>query len=194
MSIVCLGWGSLIWDPGKLRLGQRERPWHRDGPLLPVEFASQSFNGRLTLVIVESARPVPVLWARLAFADIDQARTNLRDREWPGRDVAEVVGVWERAGFEESTRARLIGNWAKERDIDAVVWTKLPPRFRQRPRAPSISEALAYLSELDAEKRALAEQYIRRTPLQITTPIREAIESQLGWTYDGSMTDANIDN
>lgn len=56
--IVCLGWGSLIWDQKNLPVkGQ----WHEDGPSLPVEFVRQSINGRLTLVIDQSSQLMPVL-------------------------------------------------------------------------------------------------------------------------------------
>ena len=69
--IVCLGWGSLIWCPDSLpTIGD----WHADGPDLPVEFARQSKDGRITLVIEPGAKRVPVLWTRLTVGSIDAAR------------------------------------------------------------------------------------------------------------------------
>ena len=60
MSIACLGWGSLIWDPQELPV--REEDWLCDGPSLPVEFSRLSSGDRVTLVIRESgsgaSRPV----------------------------------------------------------------------------------------------------------------------------------------
>jgi hypothetical protein len=53
MTIGCLGWGSLIRDQGKLPV---RGTWQGDGPELPVEFARQSTNGRVTLVVTEGAR------------------------------------------------------------------------------------------------------------------------------------------
>jgi hypothetical protein len=48
MKIACIGWGSLIWDNGNL---DSKGDWQNDGPMIPVEFARQSKNGRITLVI-----------------------------------------------------------------------------------------------------------------------------------------------
>jgi 1-acyl-sn-glycerol-3-phosphate acyltransferase len=48
MRIAVLGWGSLIWSPGNLKI---DREWHEDGPFLPIEFARVSQDGRLTLVL-----------------------------------------------------------------------------------------------------------------------------------------------
>jgi hypothetical protein len=48
MKIAVIGWGSLIWCPGSLRI---QTAWHNDGPSLPIEFARILKDGRLTLVI-----------------------------------------------------------------------------------------------------------------------------------------------
>jgi hypothetical protein len=53
--IACIGWGSLIWDMRNLNV---DGNWHADGPLLPIEFARQSRDGRITLVIVQGFAPV----------------------------------------------------------------------------------------------------------------------------------------
>lgn len=39
MKIVVLGWGSLIWNPGDLKINSE---WQKDGPTLPIEFARVS--------------------------------------------------------------------------------------------------------------------------------------------------------
>jgi hypothetical protein len=50
MKVLVLAWGSLVWDPGALRLASN---WMEGGPVLPIEFSRISDDGRLTLVIDE---------------------------------------------------------------------------------------------------------------------------------------------
>ncbi len=59
MKIACLGWGSLVWEPGDLQV---QKVWFEDGLFLPLEFIWQSQNGRITLVINKSERIVRSLW------------------------------------------------------------------------------------------------------------------------------------
>lgn len=193
MKIACLGWGSLIWNPGDLKIKKRQLPWHSDGPLLPIEFARRSRDGRLTLVIIPNGKESRVLWADLDVSDVAEARTNLCVREWPNGDPDKVVGLWSRRSAEQSLHAEGIARWAQSRDIDAVVWTKLPPRFGNEERVPTLEEALTYLRGLSHYEREGAEEYIRRAPSQIRTPYREAFERELGWTCDANVADANVD-
>jgi hypothetical protein len=83
MRIACLGWGSLIWDPGSLPLRRNKPRWFTDGPELPIEFARKSSGGRITLVIVPrgKAKAQPVLWAHLTCLSVAQAHEALARRE-----------------------------------------------------------------------------------------------------------------
>ncbi len=85
MDIAVVGWGSLIWCPGSLRIKTR---WRRDGPRLPIEFARISKDGRLTLVIHPASEDQTTYWAGSEFKTADHARQNLRERE--GAKLEEI--------------------------------------------------------------------------------------------------------
>ena len=70
MRITCLGWGSLIWNPGHLPLSGK---WEKDGPALPIEFARESGRKRMTLVIADVPEMVTSLWALLKVDRLDTA-------------------------------------------------------------------------------------------------------------------------
>jgi hypothetical protein len=46
--------------------------WSADGSELPLEFARESTDRRMTLVIVEAKAVAPVLWAFLDVETLDQ--------------------------------------------------------------------------------------------------------------------------
>jgi hypothetical protein len=191
--IVCLGWGSLFWDPRNL---PTRGNWKEDGPLLPIEFARLSGRHRLTLVFMPGAELVPVLWAELDVPTLKDAVSALAAREEArGRNYIErVIARWPHTdkacsypGLPE------VEEWATERAIDGVVWTALEPKFPKEGHSPSSDEAVAYLKKLEGKPRAAAEQYIRRAPDQIRTAYRRAIEASLGWTPDSAFGDEKIE-
>lgn len=179
MRIAVLGWGSLIWNPMQLKL---EGSFASNGPELPIEFSRVSRNGRLTLVIDEGhGRPCGTSFAKSCYDVLDDARANLRDRE--GMDHINGVGFVDLPHKVESERAvqrhpsavRIICDWAAEYRFDAVIWTALAPNFREsQARDFSVEAAMSYLKALDPEKFALADEYIRKAPETIKTPLREA--------------------
>ena len=67
--IVCLGWGSLIWRPGDLPVGD----WRDDGPEIKVEFVRESTDHRLTLVLARISD-----FAVVPYGHDKSARLNFR--------------------------------------------------------------------------------------------------------------------
>ena len=174
--IICLGWGSLVWDPEPLAISGE---WKKDGPSVPIEYLRQSQNGRLTLVIETSAPKLMVLWAKMQTNDIAVAKENLRQRE--GKTKSKYIGVWTK-GNESPENIPNLANWAKQISASAVIWTALPSKFDDEDyRKPTIEEAISYLEQLEAHKKSLAEEYVRKTPRQISTIYRTNFEEHFGW-------------
>jgi hypothetical protein len=176
MTIVCLGWGSLIWDPRELPI---QRKWFDDGPFMRIEFARQSSDDRITLVMEENAAPVRTLWAVMDATDLGTAKEALRQRE--GKPPKDHIGHWSH-GDASPAPIPSLAHWANAHGVDNVIWTALPPKFGVEERTPSIGEILHHLKGLEGSKRDNAERYIRFAPRQIDTVYRRKIESELGWT------------
>jgi hypothetical protein len=183
-SIVCIAWGSLVWDSRELPCG----PWHDDGPSLPVEFVRESSNRRITLVIHLDAPRFQTLWSVLDVPDLRSAMDKLGAREYDRAGpkwIEKNIGVWNGSdGSSRGREAHTIAAWARPRGFAGVVWTDLPPKFGGLEGAvPSRDEVLAYLDALSGAERDEAEKYVRRAPAQINTPYRQRIGEMLGWTY-----------
>jgi hypothetical protein len=181
--IACVGWGSLIWDKRDLDVDG----WRADGPVLPVEFARQSSDGRITLVIAPRCEPVTTLWSLFNTRDLAEARESLRQRERiPRSSAGDLIADWHRGENPASEHDVTISAWAATRDFEAAVWTNLSPKFAGRDgRIPTENDVVAYLQALKSEARAAAEEYVRRAPRQINTAYRRAIERAVGWTPIG---------
>jgi hypothetical protein len=179
--IACIGWGSLIWDRRKLDV---DGEWRADGPVLPVEFARQSSDGRITLVLVRGFAPVPTLWSVFNTGNLATARESLRQREGvPRSRSADFIAIWRRGENPTSEPHATISAWAAGQNLEAAVWTNLPPKFEGIDgHVPTEHEIVSYLQALEGKTRAAAEQYLRRAPRQIGTAYRRAIETALGWT------------
>ncbi len=164
MKIACLGWGSLIWNPGALPI---QREWFEDGPLAPIEFTRQSANGRITLVIDPSASPVRLLWVLMLSPDLDAAKRALKDREGlTGQNWEVNIGCWQ-TGKSAPPNMPDLPNWAEAHGIDAVIWTALSPRFDKKDVSPSADQVIDYLRALTGTLRDSAKEYIERAPRQI---------------------------
>jgi len=175
MKIVSLGWGSLIWNPGDLKCSPE---WQADGPALPIEYARVSRDGRITLVIVEGGPTSPVLWSPLTVDNIDEAVKMLAARE--DTDDLGRIGRWLPGGKGDYLGLDVIAAWATERQFDGVVWTALPPGFKDsRGTKPALRDLISHINGLTVEQRASAAEYVEKTPKQIATDYRPALEKVL---------------
>ncbi|MBO9576584.1 MAG: hypothetical protein J7494_12675 [Sphingobium sp.] len=172
VAIACLGWGSLVWNPDGLPVGD----WHPDGPELPLEFARLSGGGRVTLVIMPDGLRVPVLWSLLDVPGLAAGAAALRKRE---NTRADWIGCWP--GDGSGQLAAQIGEWAIGKGLDGVVWTGLPPKWAdENGRIPTEVEVVGYLSALPADAAVEPFRYIRNAPAQIRTPYRKALMKLVG--------------
>lgn len=178
-TIACLGWGSLVWDPRELAIRRR---WFDDGPLIHVEFARQSQDGRITLVLVQTETPVRSLWAKMDATDLASAKTDLRKREGiPEKNEEKHIGAWS-VGQLSPVLIPGLAEWAAANSLGHAVWTNLPPKFNGAETTPSADQVVQYLGGLKGAKRDVAERYVRFAPRQIDTAYRRGIESALQWT------------
>ena len=181
-----LGWGSLLWQPKELAF-IKENDWNENGPFLPIEFARISKDGRLTLVITPYAKEVQTLYAISSHKTTEEAILNLAIREGSGR---KSIGYYLRSNKEFSKDFEFkknISNWIEKTDFDAVIWTNLGENWNIKSEKGEILKSIIpenrieYLSELNGHNLAIAEEYIRKTPLQIETEYRKLIEEKLNW-------------
>ena len=200
--IVCLGWGSLIWNLGGLpveklttrrsipswahcakKMGDRIGDWRPDGPKVKVEFVRQSEGNRLTLVLHADAEPMHSFWARMTVNTPEDAVKALGAREGiPPRKVRESIGCWSN-GEKDPENILGLRLWASMRGVDHVIWTALGPKFRGRNGDwPTEDDAVAYLDSLSGCDRVYAEQYVRCAPRRIKTRYRCRFQRCLNWT------------
>lgn len=165
-SIVCIGWGPLVYEPRELPCGQ----WHDDGPSPPVEFVHESGNRRITLVIYPEGPRVLTLWPVLNVPDLLAARDKLGVREYDRAGpkwIEKNIGIWNGAdGTSRGREADTIAAWAKPRELGGAVWTSLPPKFGGvDDEVPSVDDVIVYLDALRGAERDEAEKYVRKAPL-----------------------------
>jgi hypothetical protein len=176
VRIVCLGWGSLIWKPAGLPV---EGPWHVDGPALPIEFSRVGDSGELATALCINAGPVPVLWAWLDTPSLVDACAALKAREGIPAEREGGIGCL----VLDNDATGVVSEWARHRDIEAVIWTNLPPRIHDiEGKVPTCNDALRYLTSLTGDVHDHARTYIETVPAQIDTPYRHAIVQAMGWT------------
>lgn len=187
-TTAILAWGSLTWDPKNLKF-LKNFGWQNDGPILPIEFARISNNGGLTLVITENGTPVTTYFTLVDFqTKVEDVIANLKMREGCNlRDIGYYISSKDDFFPENFKYKTEIKNWAKGVNMKNVVWTNLPEKWEYKTENEEIisvnpDERIEYLKNLPEEKKKLAEEYIRKAPLQTLTKYRILIEKELGWT------------
>jgi hypothetical protein len=112
------------------------------------------------------------------------ARRELASREGiRDSDIERFIGFWEAAGGTlHGDGANEIAEWARTKQLDAVVWTNLEVGLRaSRGTVPSIKTVIDHLRALPHAQGVEAEKYIRKAPRQIDTDYRRQIAKELGW-------------
>lgn len=176
MKIACLGWGSLIWNQQSLKgIGK----WFEDGPLLPIEFARQSADGRITLVIEENSNPIRTLWILMSSDNIDDAIESLRLREGT---VKRHIHFQKSDLKPENNIKKIIYQWLKEKNLDYAIWTGLPPKFKNKDNVvPTKDELFKYFENVNNKVFENSTKYVRNTPKQIDTIYRRELERKFNW-------------
>ena len=129
MKIAILGWGSLLWQPKDLQFNKKIG-WSENGPMLPIEFARISKDGRLTLVIAKDVKEVKTYFAISSYESEEEAVLNLAVREGCGR---KQIGSYDKSKNTFSKEVFFYKNileWINNTDIDVVIWTNLDKNWK----------------------------------------------------------------
>ena len=148
-----------------------------------MEFARESGDQRITLVICENVELVTTLWALLGIEDLQAAIAALAKREGITKRIATDIGYVDAAsGKNHGANAADIAAWARDHRLDGVVWTNLPRGLRNsRGAMPSVEAVVDHLNALKDDACASAREYVEQAPAQVDTAYRRAISAQLGW-------------
>jgi hypothetical protein len=184
MRIAILGWGSLLWEGGR-EFDDWHHRWQYDGPCLKIEFSRISRKNRLgaLTLVIDSLHgfPTTVAWCLSKREKIEAAVIDLRRREDTTNDnICSVRLKKLTAPHAElcQTEGSIVA-WAKEKKLDAVVWTALKSNFEDETKAPfSIDAVVAYLKTLSPAGKAKAAEYVWRAPEFVQTAVRLALQQE----------------
>lgn len=176
-KIACIGWGSLIWSPQKLKI---QNNWFDDGPILPIEFTRISNDNRVTLIIDNEAKPIRTLWALMNCMNLEEAIKSLVERE--GVKKNSLIHSISNNDLAKDAIQLEIKKWLNEKGIDSAVWTGLSFSAKTNRERPAIEGIISHLNDIAYNERLFAEEYFRKAPKQIDTEYRRIIEKEFGWT------------
>ena len=146
--------------------------------MLPIEFARESSNGRLTLVIQPGSRKQRTYWAKSRCEKLCDAIENLRAREGKKTRKEDIHFVnKDGSGHRgDSKSVSVLRKWLmKMENLDAAIWTGLPGTYDR-------GSAIKYLKSIKNPARlAEARKYVRMAPPQVQTVVRAAMR-KAGWS------------
>lgn len=191
MRIAFLGWGSLLWEGG-CEFDSWHDPWRYDGPKLKIEFSriSTSRLGALTLVIdTEHGSTTKVAWCLSKRDKMEDAVTDLRCREGTTNENIRFVRLEEQPAVPVDTveTKGLIVAWAREKNLEAVVWTALKSNFQKKVKQPfSLDAVVNYIKTLPPEGKVKAAEYVWRSPKFVQTAVRSALQQEPWFSKTGN--------
>jgi len=168
VRITILGWGSLIWDQQALEV---EGHWKTNGPMLPIEFARKSMDGRMTLVIHPNSHKLKTLWIKSSNINLNDAIANLRERE---KTNFTNIGYLTKNNKKRTRNEYILADlteWLTILNLDAVIWTDLDSNI-------GLDEVIDYLNSItDHQIKTDVKNYIQRAPSGIKSKLRERLEN-----------------
>lgn len=181
-KIAILGWGSLLWDKANNRFDEQHEDWRFDGPILKLEFSRKSASrlNALTLVIdAVHGQECQVAYAMSKRAGLENAIADLCAREkTPEKYIGFAFADGSRRQGRDARSIDLVVPWAKNRSIDAVLWTDLPGSFDGVPKHEFLNAAVNHVQQLPPEGKAMAAEYVWRAPDSVVTSLRKALQSE----------------
>src|SRR5207249_936730 len=180
--IAILGWASLLWD-GKPDFDRWHNPWQYDGPSIKLEFSRvlESRLGALTLVIdPENGSTTTTAYCLSTRTHPEDSICDLCSREGATQENIGYVFLGEdRCHSHDKESTESIVTWARNKNIDVVVWTDLRPNFSDKVGQPfSIAAAISYLKALNESGKAKAAEYIWQAPHFVRTPLRSVLQAE----------------
>lgn len=149
MRIAYLAWGSLLWNDKKLKL---KSGWEKTNFQFPLNFSriSDKGKGRLTLVIdPENGFLNPVYFGITKSTDLNKAINTLKNREKTSMALIGYINLKDgtvRSNLLEDKDIKKVMNFGKNQKLDAIVWTDIPPNFKEvTGKNYSKEEALKYI-------------------------------------------------
>jgi hypothetical protein len=195
MKIGILGWGSLIWEPGILRVVGE---WKVADLKLPLEFHCDPDSGETRLLIdLDRGEEVPVRHIQSKLTDIDSAIYNFSHKlgihklgMMRNRVDNNNIGFIELKGDSYTYHSRLndhwfdvklnyfdnIYKWIRTTSYDAVIWYEDNPHRFYRDSKPMPD----HLVSLTGENLEEARTFIRNAPPEEDTPVRREMVKR-GW-------------